>query len=275
MFVKPSVCLGVGINYRNVIANDIVKNLHHIDCLEINTERLFIERDNVLMNKIIYTIPIVLHGLTLSIGSDQSIKKNYLDTLSHTLHRSNCHWFSEHLAITGIHDFSARTLMSIAFTETTIERIVNKVNTIQQYTHKPFLLENIAYYYVMPDSHLTEIAFVKAILEKTQCGLLLDLNNLYVNAINHHYDPYLFIDQLPSDRIVELHLAGCDYVGELLVDTHASPSREEVLDLLLYVVKKIPINGVIIERDAKLTYFSELIDEIYLVKDLLKQAISK
>ena len=78
MFVKPETYLGVGINYRHVIADDIIKNLHHIDCLEINTERLFIDRDDLSMNKIIHTVPILLHGLTLSIGSDQSIKKNYL-----------------------------------------------------------------------------------------------------------------------------------------------------------------------------------------------------
>ena len=272
MFLKPDSCLGVGINYRNEIAANMVQHIEDLDFVEINTELFFLEKQNSLLDQIATSVPIVLHGLTLSVGTaNQSISQHYLDDLSCTLDRIDCEWFSEHIAITNVDGLEIRALMPVEFNEESIERIVRKNRQIMALTKKPFLLENITYYYSMPNSQLNEAYFIKEIIERSDCGLLLDINNLYVNSMNHHYNPYDFLNQLPLERVIEVHLAGCDYMHNMLVDTHASSVRKEVLALFQYVCQKTSINGVVIERDAKLNNFSELLNEVYLVREMVKK----
>jgi uncharacterized protein (UPF0276 family) len=269
MLIKPDKCLGVGINYRSEIIVDIQKNINSIDFIEINTERFFIDHYHYPLYQIIHSLPVVLHGLTLSVGSDQSISQVYLDNLLHTLNYVNCKWFSEHISATNVNGVEIRSLMPIEFTESRVKIIVQKIKKIMALTNITFLLENITYYYSMPNNSLNEAQFITEILDKSNCGLLLDINNLYVNSINHQYDPYEFIDKLPLERLVEVHLAGCDYIHDMLVDTHASRTKKEVLSLFKYVCQKAYIFGVVIERDDKLENFSELLEEVYLVRNIL------
>lgn len=272
MFCKPDYCLGVGINYRSEIFQDIFQYLDKIDFIEVNTERFFVSQNNENLTHIINSIPVVLHGLTLSIGtSDQDTSLSYFRNLSRTIEKTDCKWFSEHIAVTNVNGIEIRSLMPVEFTQERVDEIVRKTKEIMNVSKKPFLLENITYYYSMPTSNMTELSFIKKIVEDANCGILLDLNNLYVNSINHKYDPYEFLNQLPLERVVEVHLAGCDYIHEMLVDTHASSVRKEVLSLFQYLCKKTQINGVVIERDAKLNNFSDLINEVEIVRNILNK----
>lgn len=272
MFIKPDSCLGVGVNYRSETSNDIIRYLEKIDFVEINTERFFLNTSNINLDHIIVSVPVVLHGLTLSIGTEnKKISLDYLSNLSDTLQKIDCKWFSEHIAITSIEEIEIRSLMPVEFTEESIERIVNNAKCIIAVSKKPFLLENITYYYNMPTSNMSESNFIKEIIERADCGLLLDLNNLYVNSINHNYDPYQFLNQLPLDRVIEVHLAGCDYMHNILVDTHASSVRQEVISLFEYLCRKTLVSGVVIERDAKLDNFSDLLSEVEIIRKILKK----
>ena len=272
MFIKPNTSFGVGINYRSEIATDLVRHLDHFDFIEINTERLFVDRNNQAINHILKEKPIVLHGLTLSIGTlHQDISPTYLSNLKKVLKNINCLWFSEHVAMTNVNGLEIRSLMPVEFTRESVEQIVNKVKIISSISNKPFLLENITYYYTMPNNNMSELSFINQIASRADCGILLDLNNLYVNAFNHMYDPYEFIDRLPLDRIVEVHLAGCDYIHGMLIDSHASSVRKDVLTLFEHLCKKTTINGVVIERDAKLEHFSDLLTEVQEVRDIMRK----
>src|SRR3990167_1519896 len=273
MFIKPAEYLGVGINYSAAIKKDIIENLHHLDFIEINTERLFFDKNNQALQHIIATSPVVLHGLSLSLGANHPTDHTYLASLKETLSTVPCRWFSEHLAITQVNGLEIRSLVPVEFTKQRIDCIVEKVKQIQSLSEKLLLLENITYYFKSPGSNLDEAYFISEIIEQSNCGLLLDLNNLYINSINHQYDPYAFIDQLPLGRIVELHIAGCEYIYEMWIDTHASPSRKEVHALLHYVISKTRINAVLIERDANINSFTELLDEVNLIKDIIKHAL--
>jgi len=270
MFIKPNDYVGVGINYRSEIVDDIIKNMHRIDFIEINTEKLFYDTSDKLQT-ITTRLPIVLHGLTLSLGSvAETINESYLDNLSKVVGKENCLWYSDHIATTRINNVDLRTLMPSTFTQEVAATMANKVKQLMKINTKPFLLENITYYFSMPDSQCSELEFIAHIVEMADCGILLDINNLYINSINHQYDPYNFIDRLPLDRVVEVHLAGCDYINNVLVDTHASRTKNEVLHLLQYLRKKIKIHGVIIERDDRLDNFNELMDEVALVKEIVQ-----
>ena len=269
MFLKPAEHLGVGVNFRSEIAGDLIKNINYIDFVEINTERFFLNKNNPHIAKITQLVPVVLHGLTLSIGTDP-IDCEYMDNLTHTLNYVDCAWFSEHIAATNVNGMETRSLMPVTLNDQSIECIVTKAKKIKNLTKKPFLLENITYYYSMPNNQLEEPYFIKEIIEKADCGLLLDLNNLYVNSINHCYDPYDFLKKIPLERVVEVHLAGCDYRHNLAIDTHASHTKQEVLSLFDFLCRNAFINGVVIERDANLDKFSDLLNEVCLVRDIMK-----
>lgn len=273
MFTKPSSCLGVGINFLNEISDDIIKNIDQIDFVEVNTERFFNDSKNVNLEKIIATVPLVLHGLSLSIGtSGEVINNDYIKKLSETLSITDCRWFSEHIAVTNVNGVEIRSLMPVGFDEESIDSIVRKARQIKALTNKPFLLENITYYYSMPTSHLKESYFISEIVSRADCGLLLDVNNLYVNSVNHGYDPYEFLNEIPLDRVVEVHLAGCDYMHDMLIDTHASSIKREVLSIFEYVCTKSKVNGVVIERDDKLGKFSDILKEIETVREILSKS---
>lgn len=275
MLIESTKKLGVGINYRTGFAEDIVRNLNHFDFIEVGTERFFIDSIDNDLDKIANSLPIVLHGLTLSLGASQPVSAVYLDKLKQTLDKVKCEWFSEHIALTSINGLEVRSLMPVEFNEESVERVVNKVKQVMRVTSKPFLLENITYYYTMPNSEMNESQFICNIIEKSDCGLLLDLNNLYVNSVNHRYDPYDFLQKLPLDRVVEVHLAGCDYIHDMLIDTHASHTKKEVLSIFEYVCSKTEIKGVVIERDDKLDEFSMLIDEVNLVRNILNRVTKR
>jgi uncharacterized protein (UPF0276 family) len=271
MFKKPDYCLGVGVNFRNEIADDLMRHLHHFDFIEIGTERFFLDQFNPQIAQLIKEKPIVLHGLTLSIGTmNKEVSTLYMKNLSSVLQSVNCEWFSEHIAATNVNGLEIRSLMPVDFTEEAVQQIAKNAKKVMSLSSKPFLLENITYYYNLPSSIMTEAQFIKKILNTADCGMLLDLNNLYINAINHRYDPYAFINELPLEHIVEVHLAGCDYMHNMLVDTHASSIRKDVLNLFEYLCSRTAINGVVIERDARLNHFSDLLNEVQIVKDILK-----
>lgn len=271
MFYKPAHCLGVGVNFRNEISDDLIRHIDHFDFIEVNTEKFFHGKSNDTLNQLIQLVPIVLHGLTLSAGTVSSkITPDYLCHLTRVLQRVECEWFSDHIAMTHVNGIEIRSLVPVSFSEENVEAIVSRVKQVMMLSRKPFLLENITYYFPMPNNEMSELSFIQQIAERAGCGILLDLNNLYVNSVNHRYDPYDFINRFPLDRVVEVHLAGCDYLYDMLVDTHASSIKKEVLSLFEYVCKKTSINGVLIERDDRLKHFNDLIDEVNKVRNIFK-----
>jgi uncharacterized protein (UPF0276 family) len=271
MFYKPNDCLGVGVNYRGEIARDILENINEFDFIEMGSELLFYKY-NENLHKIIDSKPITLHGLSMSIGSNElDVDSKYLSNLYSSVGLDGCKWFSDHLAVTSMNDYQLRTLMPIGFNQESLDRTIHKIKQVMSISEKPFLLENITYYYSMPTDTMSEIEFFSRVIRGSDCGILLDLNNLYVNSVNHHYDPIEFINLLPLDHIIEVHLAGCDYMMDTLIDTHASQIKKEVLDLFEYVCKLTFINGVVIERDDKLKIFSDLVDEVKMVRAILRK----
>jgi len=271
LFYKPAERLGVGINYRNEIGRDILKHIRNIDCIEIYTEKFFIQDHDITFEKIVKQLPILLHGLDLSIGSSNEIDPKYLKNLSSVLERIEHHWFSEHISLTKEGEVEVGHLMPVQFSQEIADRIINKAIQIQSLSKKPFLLENITYYYALPGSTMGEPKFINYILEQADCGLLLDVNNLYINSVNHKYDPHKFLDQIDLDRVVEIHMAGGTYKYNMLIDTHAHSISPQVWALCEEVVKRTPLNCLIIERDGNLPDFSELVNELDMARSIMQK----
>lgn len=269
MFNKPNDVIGVGINYRSEISADIIKHINDIACIEVYTEKFFIKDHDANFESILNAVPLILHGLDLSIGSSGEVSKQYLSELESVISRLDYLWFSEHISLTKEDNLEVGHLMPVQFSQEVADKIVNKAIQVQSISDKPFLLENITYYYQIPGSTMSEAEFINYILDKSDCGMLLDVNNLYINAINHQYDPIEFLKQLPLERVVEAHMAGGSRKYGMLIDTHANPIWPEVWKLLDYAVANTPLSCVIIERDSNLPHFSDLLDEVKIAKGIL------
>lgn len=271
MLYSSGADLGVGISYMNAIGERIEQNLDLFDFIEAYSERFFIREQNSRLKRLVSKKPLVLHGLDLSIGTPEELDESYCAKLETVVNETNCHWYSDHISLTKIDNIEVGHLMPISFNEKNIDLIVSKVKSLTQRIVCPFLLENITYYYTVPNSSMSEAEFLSKILLQADCGMLLDLNNLYLNALNHNYDPYEFLSKLPLERVVEIHLAGGSFKENMHVDTHANAISKEVWNLFDYVARSVPFRGVVIERDANFEPFSDIIEEVQFARSIMRK----
>lgn len=278
--------LGVGIGYRWEIDNQIKLYRDRIDWLELITEHFLSttpdrEEYVTLLGK---QFPLIPHGIDLSIGTVGPLDQTYVNELGVLLERIRPPWFSDHLCFTKAGGVDLGHLTPVRRTEALAAEIAAKARKLGELTRLPFLLENITYYFEV-GGDLTDTAFITTILDQSGCGLLLDVTNVFVNSVNHAFDPYRYLDSLPLDRVVQIHLGGCRWQsgvlqgacpckrarlrgGEcavpdaLMIDTHADEIPEPVWELLAHVVRSAPVKAVLIERDSNFSNFGDLLREL-------------
>jgi uncharacterized protein (UPF0276 family) len=175
--------------------------------------------------------PVALHGVSLSIASTEGLRQNYLHNLRNLVERVNPFIVSDHLCWTGLQQQNLHDLLPIPFTNEALDLIVDHVDHVQTYLGRQILLENVSTYLRLPEPDWTEWDFLKELANRSGCKLLLDLNNLYVNAKNHQFDPSTFLEAIPTPLIGQIHLAGYTDMGTHLFDTHSKPVYPEVWDL--------------------------------------------
>ena len=239
----------------------------------MTTEYFFQKYVGSELQQIIDNHKFVFHGLDLSIGSNEEINEDYLSSLEAVLNKTSPFWISDHFSYTKIGDYQTHQLMPVQFSRTSAESLVKKINIVNSRINKPFLLENITYYYQWPGSDMLEVDFYNYVFKESNTGMLLDLNNLYINSCNHNYDPYEFIDNLNLDRVVEIHLAGGELNNGLLIDTHAHSISDNVWRMLEYTLDKGNIKGVVVERDRNFEDIDTIIQDINKAKKLVAKYI--
>ncbi|MDX7997735.1 DUF692 domain-containing protein [Xenorhabdus sp. Reich] len=264
--------MGVGVNYKASISKEIYQNIQCIDVLEIHSEKFFLYNDDDYLEKSCKEVPIIFHGLDMSLGSDGFLDDDYLNTLKNIIIDKKPKWYSDHLSATKHDDIEVGHLMPIQFSAENAFNIIEKIKKIKAEVDDNFILENITYYYEMPGSDLIEIDFINEIITESDCGMLLDINNLFINSVNHNYDPKKFLLELPLDHVVEIHLAGGSYKFDMLIDTHANKIWNEVWELYELALSKTDTNAVIIERDSNIDSYTTIIDEITIARDIYKKA---
>lgn len=205
--------------------------------------------------------PIVCHGLSLSIGGPAPLDEDFLHDLKAFLDAHDVRYYTEHLSYCS-DGGQMYDLMPIPFTEEAVTHVVDRVRRVQDILERPIALENVSYY-ATPGQEMAEIEFVNSVLEAADCGLHLDVNNIYVNSINHGYDPYAFLRALPGERIVYCHVAG-HYVEaeDLRVDTHGTDVIDPVWDLLEAAYESFGVFPTLLERDFNIPPLGELVGEV-------------
>lgn len=211
--------------------------------------------------------PFTTHGLSLSIGSSDKLDVEFVKTVKRFLDANNIDLYSEHLSFCSgkghMYD-----LMPIPFTEDAINHVVSRIIQVQDIIERPLVLENVSYY-IAPGQEMDELEFTSSILKESGCQMLLDVNNVYVNSINHKYDAKTFIKGLPSDKIVYGHIAGhYDEAEDLKVDTHGADVIEPVWELLEYAYLTHGVFPTLLERDFNIPPLSALLTEVKKIKQI-------
>ena len=257
--------LGVGLGYRVAHHDDIVRHRDEIDFLEVISDQFLYATDEKLeaMLAAASGLPLVSHSLALSVGTATSLDENYVARNADFVQRINASWFSDHLSFTKVPEIDLGTLIPLWFTEEVVETVVKNIMTVKSALPDTlFLVENITYYFSMAKNEMSEAEFITRILELTGCGLLLDLENVYINSYNLKFDPYAFLDDLPLERVVQIHIAGHGAPADMILDTHDHPVSQEVWELLEYVVKRSPVRSILLERDDESPSFGGIMEEL-------------
>ena len=209
--------------------------------------------------------PFVLHGLSLSIGSPAPLDHEFLHRLKEFIRQHDARIYSEHLSYCS-DDGHLYDLMPIPFTEQAVHYVAGRIRQVQDILEQRIAMENISYY-AAPGREMEEIDFFNAVIEEADCDILLDVNNVYVNSVNHGYDPFEFIDRIPAGRIAYLHIAGHYQEAEdLLIDTHGASVKHDVWDLLSYTYDRFGLIPTLLERDFNIPPLAELLAEVDHIK---------
>jgi uncharacterized protein len=231
-----------------------------VDWFEVISENFMMAggRPLQVLEKVREHYPIVLHGVSLSIGSTDPLNRNYLNQLASLARRFEPAWISDHLCWTGVGGHNLHDLLPLPCTEEALRHVAGRIRRVQEILGRRILIENVSSYMEFADSTLSEWDFLTAVAEEADCGILLDINNIFVSAFNHRFDPLTYIDAVPIGRVIQFHLAGYSDHGAYLLDTHDHPVRAEVWSLYEYALRRFGPVSTLIEWDDNIPEFSVL-----------------
>ncbi len=256
--------LGFGLGLRTEHYQYVLDNKPDIDWFEILSENYMVPGGKPLDNldKIRADYPMVMHGVSLSIGSTDPLNKTYLKQLKQLATRVEPHWISDHLCWTSVDQVNSHDLLPLPYNETTIEHVAARIRQVQDYLGRQLLIENLSSYVTYNESEISEWEFLNEIARRADCWILLDINNIFVSAHNHHFEPIDYIKGIDIDRVMQFHLAGHSYNGSMIIDTHDHDVCDPVWDLYAKALQHFGAVSTMIERDDNIPEFTELHNEL-------------
>ncbi len=268
--------LGFGLGLRRQHFDEIFDRRAQVDFLEILTENFmaFGGRPRDVLRRAAAEFPLVLHGTALSIGSVDPLREDYVEAIAALVDEIRPRWFSDHLCFSSAFGVDYHDLVPLPFTEEAVEHVAARVRQLQARVDCPFLLENPSYYVRYAGAEMSEAEFLRAVVERADCGLLLDVNNVYVNARNHGYDARAFIDAVPHERVVQIHLAGHRDLGHVIIDTHGAAICDEVYDLYAHTIARTGPVATLLEWDHDVPPLDRLLEENARIRETAARARS-
>lgn len=256
--------LGVGLGFREPFRSDLFLHRQAVDFLEIVAEHYLdvLPYKQQELELLADHFPLIPHAINLSLGSAEGLDADYLRKLAELIKRLNPPWWSEHICFTKAGGVDIGHLSPLPYTHEAVEVLCRNIAQVRRYIDVPLILENISYLLTVPGAEMTEAQFLAEVVERSDCGLLLDVTNLYINSVNHNYEIHDFLAQLPLERVVQLHFVGGHWHNGVLIDSHSHSTHPEVWTLMEEVVAQIPVKGIVLERDENLPPFAELSTEL-------------
>ncbi len=256
--------LGLGVGLRSGHFAYLERNEPDVDWFEVISENVIDShgRPRHLLERIAARYPVVLHGLSLSIGSTDPLDFGYLARLKELAAEVQAVWLSDHVCWTAVGGVNTHELVPIPFTEESLAHVIERIRVAQDFLERPLVLENPSSYVTFTESTMSEAEFLARMAAEADCGLLLDVNNVYVSSVNHEFDPAEYLRALPHARVVQMHLAGHEDVGTHIVDTHDRPVADPVWELYGLATELIGPVSTLIEWDDRLPPFPEVHAEV-------------
>jgi len=285
-FKNYGLGLGLRRDLKETILKEIQEEQNDFSWLEIVPENFIYlgAKKQFDFQEILATqLPVIPHGVNLSIGTaSKEVNKDFylLDGLKELFQEIKPPWFSDHLSCTRINGHYLQELIPLPFNQEMVNIVVDNIKFLQDYLQLDFLVENPSYYMKYESNTLTELEFINSVVDKANAGILLDVNNIFVNLTNHNdYQYQDFINNLDLSRVVQVHIAGHaeNYFTWLaqkqlkILDTHAAQIRQEVLDIFAYLLSQTSINAVLLERDSNFADFAQLKIEMQALKQIMQQ----
>jgi uncharacterized protein len=267
--------LGFGLGLRTQHYEEILNGNPPIDWFEVISENYMLPGGQPLrmLDRIRERYPVVMHGVSLSIASTAPPNFEYLRELRDLARRVEPKWISDHLCWTGVHGKNLHDLLPIPYTNEALDHVVSRVELVQDYLGRAIVLENVSTYVQFNNSEMTEWEFLGELSRRSGCWLLFDVNNVYVSAFNHGYDPNAFLQGIPADRVVQFHMAGHSHMGTHIIDTHDHPVCEDVWDLYVAALKRFGRVSTMIERDDNIPRLDELIVEVNRTREIAEKVV--
>jgi len=270
---------GFGLGLRTEHYADFITGPHRpaADWLEIISENYLVPGGKPLhhLDRIRADYPMVMHGVSLSLGGTDALNLDYLRQLKALAARVQPAWLSDHLCWTGIDGHNLHDLLPLPMTEAALRHVADRVARVQEVLGRRLVIENLSSYVRFAADEMREYEFVAELLRRSDALLLLDVNNVYVSSVNHGFDARAYIDAMPAERVVQIHLAGHSVQDGFLIDTHDAPVCEAVWQLYRYTLQRLGPRPTMIERDDHLPPLAELLAELDIARRIAAEVAAE
>ena len=269
--------LGVGVGLRTTHYADVLERGRQddlgVDWFELLSENYMVSggRPLRILSQVRALAPVSLHGVSLNIGSTDPLDPDYLDDLDRLSQLARPSWISDHLCWTGISGTNLHDLLPLPYAEDVIVHVADRVRRVQDRLGRRIALENVSSYLSFERDTMSEWDFLAAVAEEADCGILLDVNNVFVSAHNHGFDAMKYIDSIPAERVFQIHLAGHSTSGEMLIDTHDHPVTEKVWALYERAIENLGPVSTLIEWDDQIPSYARLVEEADKARRILER----
>ncbi len=263
--------LGLGVGLRTEHYAHVLEQQPDVDWLEIVSENFLHTggRPLEILDRIAERYPIVMHGVSLSLGSTDPLDREFLGELRALARRVDAVWMGDHVCWTGVAGRNTHDLLPLPYTEAALAHMVERTRAVQDFLERPLVLENPSTYVTFRDSTMAEPEFLARLAEEADCALLLDVNNVYVSARNHGFDPLAWLDPIPWERVVQIHLAGHTDHGTHCIDTHTGSVIEPVWELYAEAIRRGGPKATMVEWDQDIPPFEVVLREVQRARDFL------
>ncbi|REL30761.1 DUF692 domain-containing protein [Thalassotalea euphylliae] len=267
--------LGFGLGLRTNHYNDVIEQKPDVDWFEIISENYMVAggKPRYYLDQIRENYPIVMHGVSMSIGSTDPLNIEYLTKLKTLIADVQPEWFSDHLCFTSVGGVNSHDLLPLPYTEESLTHVVERIKQVQDFMGRQMLMENVSSYLTYKTDEMNEWQFYREVCEQADCRMLLDINNIYVSARNHDFDAMEYLRSLNPERVQQFHLAGHSDFGDYVVDTHDHDVPDPVWQLYKEALKLFGPVSTMIERDANIPSFADLTAELNIARNIAEQHI--
>lgn len=267
--------LGFGLGLRTNHYNDVIEQKPDVDWFEIISENYMVAggKPRYYLDQIRENYPIVMHGVSMSIGSTDPLNMEYLTKLKTLIADVQPEWFSDHLCFTSVGGVNSHDLLPLPYTEESLTHVVQRIKQVQDFMGRQMLMENVSSYLTYKTDEMNEWQFYREVCEQADCRMLLDINNIYVSARNHDFDAMEYLRSLNPQRVQQFHLAGHSDFGDYVVDTHDHDVPDPVWQLYKEALKLFGPVSTMIERDANIPSFADLTAELNIARNIAEQHI--